>query len=62
MRIFSALAMAAILAAIAQAQAFSDDCLLSFKGSYRKAVKNRKAADGTNYTDYNNGDAITVAE
>src|SRR5262249_53816341 len=62
MRILSALVLAAMLAAITQAQAFSNDCSLSFKGSYRKAVKNRKAADGTNYTNHNNGNAINVAD
>jgi len=57
MRILSALALA--MAATTQAQAFSNDCSLSFKGSYRKAVKNPKAADGANYTSHNNGNAIT---
>jgi len=62
MRILSALALATALAAITQAQGFSDDCSLSFNGSYRKAVKNRTAADGANYTVHNNGAPITVAE
>src|SRR5262245_5036010 len=62
MRALSAIVLAAMLAAITQAQAFSNDCSLSFKGSYRKAVKNRKAADGTNYTNHNNGNAIKVAD
>ena len=62
MRILSALAPAMAMAAITQAQAFSNDCSLSFKGSYRKAVKNRKAADGANYANHNNGNAITVAK
>jgi len=62
MRLLSAIVLAAMLAATTQAQAFSNDCSLSFKGSYRKAVKNRKAADGATYTNHNNGDAITVAE
>jgi hypothetical protein len=60
--ILSALALVAMLAAITQAQAFNNDCSLGFKGSYRKAVKNRKAADGANYTNHNNGAAITVAK
>src|SRR5262249_13959560 len=62
MRILSALALAMAMAAITQAQAFSDDCSFSFTGSYRKAVKNRKAADGATYTSHNNGNAITVAK
>jgi hypothetical protein len=62
MRILSALALAAMPAAIAQAQALSDDCSLRFKGFYRKGVKNRKAADGATNTNHNNGDAITVAK
>jgi hypothetical protein len=62
MRILSALALATAMAAITQAQAFNNDCSFSFKGSYRKAVKNRKAADGANYTNHANGAAITVAK
>jgi len=58
MRILSALALA--MAATTQAQAFSKDCSLRFKGSYRKAVKNRKDADGANYTNPSNGAAIAV--
>jgi hypothetical protein len=50
------------MAATTQAQAFNNDCSLSFKGSYRKTVKNRKEADGANYTNHANGAAITVAK
>jgi len=60
MPILSALALA--MAATTQAQALSNDCSLSFKGSYRKTVKNRKKADGANYTNHANGAAITVAK
>jgi hypothetical protein len=44
------------------AQAFTNDCTLKFQGSYRKAVKNRVAADGTDYTVHNNGEAISVKD
>jgi hypothetical protein len=44
------------------AQAFTNDCTLKFQGSYRKAVKNRVAADGTDYTIHNNGEAISVKD
>jgi hypothetical protein len=60
MRILSALALA--MAATTQEQAFSNDRSLSFKGSYRKTVKNRKEVDGANYTNHANGAAITVAK
>jgi len=60
--ILSAIALATALAAIIQAQAFSDDCSLIFKGSYRKALKNRKEADGANYSNHNNGATINVAK
>jgi len=60
MPILSALALA--MAGTTQAQALSNDCSLSFKGSYRKTVKNRKKADGANYTNHANGAAITVAK
>src|SRR5215471_5398369 len=62
MQTLSAIVLVAILAAITQAQAFSNDCSLSFKGSYRKAVKLRKTADGASYTIHNNGDPIKVAD
>ena len=62
MRTISVLALLLALSVFAQAQAFSNDCSLIFKGSYRKAVKNRKAADGANYTVHNNGDAISVKD
>jgi len=60
MRILSALALA--MAATTKAQEFSNDCSLSFKGSHRKTVKNRKEADSANYTNHANGAAITVAK
>ena len=60
MRRLSALALA--MAATTQAQAFSNDCSLSFKGSYRKTAKNRKEADGASYTNHANSAAITVAK
>jgi hypothetical protein len=60
MRILSALALA--MAATTQAQAFSNDCSLSFKGSYRKTAKNRKEADSASYTNHANSAAITVAK
>src|SRR5262249_50414117 len=60
MRILSAFALA--MAATTQAQAFSKDCSLRFKASYRKAVKNRKEADGANYTNPSNGAAIAVTK
>jgi hypothetical protein len=60
MRILSALALA--MAATTQAQAFSNDCSLSLKGSYRKTVKNRKEEDGANCTNHANGAAITVTK
>ena len=60
MRILSALTLD--MAATTQAQAFSNDCSLSFKGSHRKTVKNRKDADGANYNNHAKGAAITVAK
>ena len=51
MRILSALALA-----------FSNDRSLSFKDSYKKTVKNRKEADGANYTNHVVDAAITVAK
>jgi len=60
MRILSALALA--IAAPTQTQAFSNDCSLSFKDSYKETVKNRKEADGANYTNHANDAAITVAK
>jgi hypothetical protein len=62
MRILSAFALAIAMSAITQAQGFTDDCSSSFKGKYRMAVKNRKAADGAGYTVHNNGNPITVAK
>jgi len=50
------------MAATTQAQALSNDCSLSLKGSYRKTVKNRREADGANSTNHANGVAITVAK
>jgi len=60
MRILSALELAR--ATTTQAQAFSNDSSLSFKGSHRKTVKNRKESDGANYTKHANGAAITVVK
>lgn len=48
------------LSSVGQAQAFSNDCSLQFAGSYRKAVKNRPASAGADYTVHNDGQPITV--
>jgi len=47
---------------IARAQAFSDARSLKYAGAFRKAVKNRTAADGANYTVRNGGQPITADE
>jgi hypothetical protein len=46
MQLLSAMLLAAMQPTINQAQPFSNDFSLSFKGSFRKFVKNRKAAVG----------------
>ena len=51
-----------LLPVVAQAQAFSEDCNLTFQGKYRKAVKNRKAADGAGYKVHNDGNPISVKQ
>lgn len=50
------------MSVVARAQAFSEDCNLTFQGKYRKAVKNRQAADGASYTIHNNGNPISVKQ
>jgi hypothetical protein len=39
-----------------------DDCNQTFAGSARKAVKLRKASDGSTYTKVDGGNAISVAD
>lgn len=40
----------------------SNDCSLTFKGTSRKAVKNRTTADGVDYEVFQGGDPISVNE
>lgn len=46
----------------ANTQQPSNDCSLTFKGSHRKAVKNRTRADGADYEIFREGQPISINE
>ena len=56
------IALLLALSVVAHAQAFSEDCNLTFQGKYRQDVKNRKTADGASYKLHNDGNPISVKQ